>query len=136
MWHDSLTLAQVWSFGAAQLSPRPTQQGLRPAAEYVLSQCIGYEKETLVPVATTDQRIWTSSIDPPLDPLEIQIFSRFDRIFRGKALNPIFGDWDEGTWNLGFPSYISIVIFDAEPVYLKLQLTNYIITRLEKLQKP
>ena len=54
---------------------------------------------------------------------DISRFSpQIDRIFPGEALNQFFGALDEGF--LDFVLDNCILDFDAEPVYLKLQVTN------------
>ena len=58
-----------------------------------------------------------------LDTRDISRFSpRIDRIFPGEALNPFFGAQDKG-----FSDFVldnCILDFDAEQVYVKLQVTN------------
>ena len=48
----------------------------------------------------------------------------FDWIFPGKHLIQFFNFWWQRCRNLGILSHIGIVIFDAEQVYFKLQVTN------------
>ena len=58
----------------------------------------------------------------------------FDQIIPWEEVYPVFGDQDAGI--SGFLSHISIVILEAEQVYLKLQVTNFKIKKAITNPKP